>query len=186
MWVGSGSQGTGGAAAKEHQQQDDDEQYDTVAKIKLAFEGRRVIGFRMTGNLNNPNTKMIMANVTPHIEMKVTVIYSFKSVIYRVCGEIKPYSKILDSLPGMFTSLKEIQAYIEEYEQKRLDLDNEEVWSKAYLPITRTTEVRGNYEGKVVFKHAQIRLVASNEPLMGCGPLPDWLKKTLYLCHGQV
>ena len=86
MWVGSGSQGTGGAAAKEHQQQDDDEQYDTVAKIKLAFEGRRVIGFRMTGNLNNPNTKMIMANVAPHIEMKVNVIYSFKSVIYRVGG----------------------------------------------------------------------------------------------------
>ena len=31
----------------------------------------------------------------------------------------------------MFTSLEEIQAYIEECEQKRLDLDNEEVWSKA-------------------------------------------------------
>ena len=56
-------------------------------------------------------------------------------------------------------------------------LDKEEVWSKAYLPATRTTQVRGNYEGKVVFKHFQIRLVASNESLMGCGPLPDWLKK---------
>ena len=32
----------------------------------------------------------------------------------------------------MLTSLKEIQAYIEECKQKRLDLDNEEVWSKAY------------------------------------------------------
>ena len=74
----------------------------------------------------------------------------------------------------MFTSLKEIQAYIEECEQKRLDLD-EEVWSKVYLLTTRTTEVRGNYESKVVFKHVQIRLVASNEPSMGCGPLPDWL-----------
>ena len=82
----------------------------------------------------------------------------------------------------MFTSLKEIQAFIEECEQKRLDLDNEEVWSKAYLPATRTTEVRGNYEGKVVFNHAQIRLVASNEPLMGCTPLPDWLRVTLHLC----
>ena len=76
----------------------------------------------------------------------------------------------------MFTSLKEIQAYIEEWEQKRLDLNNEEVWSKAYLPAKRRTEVQGNYEGKVVFKHVQIRLVASNEPLMGCGRLPDWLK----------
>ena len=77
----------------------------------------------------------------------------------------------------MFTSLKEIQEYIEVCERVRLDLDNEEVWSKAYLPATRTTEVRGNYEGKVVFKHVQIRLVASDMPLMGCGPLPDWLRK---------
>ena len=101
-----------GPAAVKEQQQDDDERYDTVAKIKLVYEGRRVKGFRVTGNLNNPNTKMIMANITPHIEMRVKVIYSFKSVIHRGAGEIKPYSKTLDSPPGMFTSLKEIQAYI--------------------------------------------------------------------------
>ena len=64
------------AAAKEQQQQDDDdEQYDTVAKIKLVREGKRVKEFRVTGNLNRPNTKMIMANITPHIEMRVKVIY---------------------------------------------------------------------------------------------------------------
>ena len=79
----------------------------------------------------------------------------------------------------MCTSLAEIQAYIEEYEQKRLDLENVEVWSKAYLPATKTTETQGNYQGKVIFKHVQIRLVASNEPLMGCGPLPDWLRKNI-------
>ena len=55
-------------------------------------------------------------------------------------------------------------------------MDNEEVWSKAYLPAERTIEARGNYEGKMIFEHVQIRLVASNEPLMGCGPLPDWLR----------
>ena len=57
-----------------------------------------------------------------------------------------------------------------------MDLDNKEVWSKAYLPAERTTETQGNYKGKVIFKHVQVRLVASNEPLMGCGPLPDWLR----------
>ena len=66
----------------------------------------------------------------------------------------------------MFTSLKEIRDYIEECKQKRLDLDNEAVWSKAYLPATRTTKVKGNYQGKVVFKHVQIKLIASNEPSM--------------------
>ena len=85
----------GPAAAKEQQQDDDDERYDTVAKIKLAYEGRRVKGFRVTGNLNNPNTKMIMANITPHIEMRVKVIYSFKSEVHRGVGDIVPYSKRL-------------------------------------------------------------------------------------------
>ena len=166
----------GPAAAKE-QQQDDDEQYDTVVKIKFVHEGKRVKKFRVTRNLNNPNTRMIMANIIPHIETSIKVIYSFKSVIYRGGGKIQPYIKTLYSSPDMFTSLREVQAYIKECEQKRLDLGNEEVWSKAYLPATRTTEVRGNCEGKVVFKHVQIRLVASNEPLKGCGLLPDWLRK---------
>ena len=114
-----------------------------------------------------------MANITPHIEMRVKMIYSFRSVIYQGGGKIQPYRKTLESSPCMFTSLKDIQAYIEKCEQKRLDLDNEEVW---YLPTTRKTEVRGNYEGKVVFKHVQIKLVASNEPLMDWGPLPDSLR----------
>ena len=64
--------------------------------------------------------------------------------------------------------------------KNRLGLDNEELWSKAYLPADRTTELRGNYEGNVIFKHVQIRLLASNEPLMDCGP------QVLYLCHGNL
>ena len=167
-------------ATDKEQQQDDNEQCDTVAKIKLVYEGKRVKEFRVTGNLNKSNTKMIMANITPHIEMRTKVIYSFKSEIHRGAGQIAPYYKTLTSPPGIFRSLEKIQAYIEGCEQKRLDLDHEEVWSKAYLPPERTTEktteARGSYEGKVIFKHVQIRLVASNEPLMGYRPLPDWLR----------
>ena len=118
-----------------------------------------------------------MHKATPDIEMRTKVVYSFEAEIHRGAGEIVDYSKVLSSPPGMFTSLQEIREYIEECEQKRLDLENEEVWSKAYLPATRTTKVKGNYQGKVVFKHVQIKLIASNEPLMGCGPLPEWLRK---------
>ena len=120
---------------------------------------------------------MIMANITPNIKMRTKVIYSFKSEIHRGAGEIKDQNKTSTSPPGIFTSLKEIQAYIEECEQKRLDLDNEEVLSKAYLPAEKTIDARGNYESTVIFKHVQIRLVASNKPLVGCGSLPDWLRK---------
>ena len=88
------------------QQQDDDVQYDTVAKIKLVYEGKRVKEFRMTGNLNKSNTKIIMANTAPHIEMRTRVTYSFKSEIHRGAGEIVPYNKTLTSPSGMFTSLR--------------------------------------------------------------------------------
>ena len=64
-----------GQAAVKEQQQDDDERYDVVAKIKLVYEGKRMKEFRVTGNLNNSNTKMIIANITPHIEMRTKVIY---------------------------------------------------------------------------------------------------------------
>ena len=53
------------------------------------------------------------------------------------------------------------------------------MWSKAYLPATRTIESRGAYQGRVVFKHVRIKLISSNEPLMGCGPLPEWLGSKL-------
>ena len=69
-------------ATEEQEQDDDDERYDIVTKIKLVREGRRVKEFRVTGNLNRSNTKMIMENITLHIEMRVKVIYSFQSVIY--------------------------------------------------------------------------------------------------------
>ena len=58
------------AATQEEEQQQgpaaqDDERYDTVAKIKLMGEGQRVKEFRVAGNLNMANTKMIMAYITP-------------------------------------------------------------------------------------------------------------------------
>ena len=56
---------------KEEEQQQDDEEYDTFPEINLVHEGRRVKEFRVTGNLNNANTGMIMDNIIPHIEMRV-------------------------------------------------------------------------------------------------------------------
>ena len=55
------------------------------------------------------------------------------------------YSKTLTLPPSIITSLKEIRGYTEKCEQKRLDLENVEVWSKAYSPATRTTEIPDNY-----------------------------------------
>ena len=58
----------GPAEAQKQQEDDDDERYDTVTKIKLVHEGKRVKELGVTGNLNRPNTRMIRDNITPHIE----------------------------------------------------------------------------------------------------------------------
>ena len=150
---------------------------DIVEEQSNQEEGKRVKVFRITRSMNRDNTKIIIDKITQHTEMRTKVVYSFEAEIHRGAGEIVDYSKALSSPPGMFTKLQEIREHIEECEQKRLDLKNEEVWSKAYLSATRTTKVKGNYQGKVVFKHVQIKLIASNEPLMGCGLLPEWLRK---------
>ena len=81
-----------------------------VTKKKMVQEQKRVKEFRVTRNLNKSNTKVIMANITPHIELRTKVIYSFQSEINRGAGEIVPYHKTLTSPPIMFTSLEQIPA----------------------------------------------------------------------------
>jgi len=148
---------------------------DLVSHIDLVEEGQRVKRVKITGNLNNVR-RLIMEKLTPLIEMRVKVIYSFTADIYRGGGNVTEYKKTIENR-GLFTSLEEIRGYIEDCEQKRLDLEKVEVWSKAYIPKERTTDIRGNHMGKVLFKSVQVKLIASNEPLMGCGPLPEWLAK---------
>ena len=54
-----------------------------------------------------------------------------------------------------------------------MNLDDEGVWSKVYLSASQITDNPAVYEG---FQRINIRLISSNEPLMGCGSLPDWLR----------
>ena len=151
-------------------------------EIKLVENGGRVKVFKTTGNLNFDLTDKIMEKITPIIEMRTKVIHAFSCVIYRGQGEIIEYSKTFKSPPGTFSSLDDIKEYIRQCEQKRLDLEDAETWSKAYLPATATYASKGVYEGRVRFTSVSTKIILSNEPLLGCGPLPKWLadKKCIY------
>ena len=102
------------------------------------------------------------------------MIYSFSCRIYQG-SQVVEYHKTLQA-NGTFTSLRAIEEYIRHSELRRLDLDDVEVWSKAYLPASQLTNRPGVYEGRVEFCHIHVKLISSNEPLLGCGPLPDWLR----------
>ena len=151
-------------------------------EIKLAENGGRVKVYKTTGNLNFDLTDKIMEKITPIIETRTKVIHAFSCVIYRGQGEIIEYSKTFKAPPGTFSSLADIKEYIRQCEQKRLDLEDAETWSKAYLPATATYASKGVYEGRVRFTSVSTKIILSNEPLLGCGPLPKWLadKKCIY------
>ena len=151
-------------------------------EIKLVENGGRVKVFKTTGNLNFDLTDIIMEKITPIIEMRTKVIHAFSCVIYRGQGEIIKYSKTFKAPSGTFSSLSDIKEYIRQCEQKRLDLEDAETWSKAYLPATATYASKGVYEGRVLFTSVNTKIILSKEPLLGCGPLPKWLadKKCIY------
>ena len=151
-------------------------------EIKLVENGGRVKVFKTTGNLNFDLTDIIMEKITPIIETRTKVIHAFSCVIYRGQGELIEYSKTFKAPSGTFSSLADIKEYIRQCEQKRLDLEDSETWSKAYLPATATYNSKGSYEGRVLLTSVSTKIILSNEPLLGCGPLPKWLadKKCIY------
>ena len=151
-------------------------------EIKLVENGGRVKVYKTTGNLNFDLTDIIMEKITPIIETRTKVIHAFSCVIYRGQGEIIEYSKTFKAPSGTFSSLADIKEYIRQCEQKCLDLEDAETWSKAYLPATATYASKGVYEGRVRFTSVSTKIILSNEPLLGCGPLPKWLadKKCIY------
>ena len=158
------------------------EVFTNKTEIKLDENGGRVKVYKTTGNLNFDLTDIIMEKITPIIETRTKVIHAFSCVIYRGQGEIIEYSKTFKAPPGTFSSLDDIKEYIRQCEQKRLDLEDAETWSKAYLPATATYNSKGVYEGRVRFTSVSTKIILSNEPLLGCGPLPKWLadKKCVY------
>ena len=138
--------------------------------------GNRIKAWRFRENLNSPLTRTVMAKITPHVDMRVVVVYSFSCDIYQGDGGVTKYHKS-KSTKGSLSSLADIEAFIEQCEMQRLDIEDAEFWSKAYLPSERTVETPGAFEGKLLFDHVSIKIISTREPLLGCGPLPDWLRK---------
>ena len=151
-------------------------------EIKLVENGVRAKVLKTTGNLIFDLTDIIMEKITPIIEMRTRIIHAFSCLIYRGQGEIIEYNKTFKIPEKTFSSLAEIKEYIHQCEQKRLNIEDAETWSKAYLPATATYNSKGVYEGRVRFTSVSTKIILLNEPLLGCGPLPKWLadKKFVY------
>ena len=81
---------------------------------KLIEDGNRVKKWRFgkSSPFNSPLTKTAMATITPHVDMRVVVVYSFSCDIYKGDGGVTEYHKS-KSTKGSLSSLAEIKAFIE-------------------------------------------------------------------------
>ena len=95
---------------------------------KLIEDGDRVKTWRFGRSLNSPLTKAVMAAITPHVDMRVVVVYSFSCDIYQGDGGATKYHKS-KSTEGSLSSLAEIEAFIEACEMQQLDVEDGEFWS---------------------------------------------------------
>ena len=121
----------------------------------------------MTGSPSHDISNLNLDTICPVIHMRTRIIYSFSCLIYRGRNQIVEYHRTLPT-NDTFKSLSQIEEYIRQCELRHLHLDDEGVWSKAYLPTTRITNNPEVYEGRVKFHHVQGRLISLNEPLLGC------------------
>ena len=77
------------------QQQYDNKQCDIVSKINLVYKEMHIKELRATRYLNGINTRIVVVNRTPHIDMGTKVINLFKSEIHQISGEILDYIETL-------------------------------------------------------------------------------------------
>ena len=108
----------------------------------------------MTGSLNHDISNLILHIICPIILMQPRVIYSFSCSIYWEWNQLSQYHNTLPK-NGTFTSLSQIEEYIRQCELWCLNLDNERVWSKAYLLAARMTNNPGVHEGHVRISQRQ-------------------------------
>ena len=97
-------------------------------RINLIANQTHVRNYEVTGPLNHHVSNLIL-----DIEIQTRVVYSFSCTIYQRRNQVIHYNKML-SPDGTFMSLSQTEEYIQQCELWHLDLDDEGVRSKAYLP----------------------------------------------------
>ena len=115
-------------------------------RIDLMENQTHVKTYGVTGPFNHDVSNLILNTIHPVIEMQMKVNYSFSCTIYQGQNQVVQHHKTLS--PNVtFMTLSQIEEYIRQCELRHLNLDDKEVWSKAYLPAVRITDNPGVYEG---------------------------------------
>ena len=130
--------------------------------------GRRFIRWTLDKRLRANQTTAVMAKLRRNINRAFFIRYNYAYVLVNnETGLRMVFYKQQKGLPWI-NNFAEAERWVNEEENKRLNLDNIE------HPNSNWTFIK--------FSNIEVKAVLDNQPLLGMGPLPDWLRN---LAHGR-
>ena len=130
--------------------------------------GRRFIRWAFDKRLRANQTAAVMAKLRQNINQAFYIRYNYAYVLVNnETGLRMVFYKQQKGSPWI-NNFAEAESWLEQKENQRLNLDNIE------RPNTKWTFVK--------FSNIEVKAVLDNQPMLGTGPLPDWLRN---LAHGR-
>ena len=139
-----------------------------VEKGVEKMRGRRFIRWTFDKRLGANHTTSIIEELRLNINRAFYIRYNYAYVLFNnETGRRMVYYKPQTGSPWI-NNFAEAERCVNEEENKRLALDNIEG------PNTKWTFTK--------FSNIEVKAVLDNQPMLGSGPLPDWLRN---LAHGR-
>ena len=130
--------------------------------------GRRFIRWTFDKRLRANQTKAVMEKLRQNIHNAFYIRYNYAYVLVNnETGLRMVFYKQQKGSPWI-NNFAEAEIWVNEQENNRLTLDNIE------RPNTKWTFIK--------FSNIEVKAVIDNQPMLGTGPLPDWLRN---LAHGR-
>ena len=130
--------------------------------------GHRFIRWTFDKRLRANQMAAVMAKLRQNINQAFYIRYNYAYVLVNnETGLRMVFYKQQKGSPWM-NDFAEAERWVNEQENNRLNLDNIE-W-----PNTKWTFIK--------FSNIEVKAVLDNQPMLGTGPLPDWLRN---LAHGR-
>ena len=131
--------------------------------------GRRYIMWTITRDLERDQTPNVMekiqTRVTTSFYMRHMYAYKLRNI---EDGGVMVFYKNLTGGSPWIQRRAAAEQWLREKEAQRLEPDN-----------TKRPDTKWAFEG---FKNVEVKVVLDHAPLLGTGPLPDWLRN---LAHGR-
>ena len=156
----------------DYQNEVEDKYKDETAEGVEKIKGRRYIRWRFKKNLERDQTSKFMEKIRKDVKTSFYIRYVFAFNLRNI--EDGTFLTFYQNEKGSrwINKLKDAEKWLRERESERLEVERIE------RPDT-----------KWVFDHyyaVDVKVVLDRQPLMGTGPLPDWLRNLARGNHGMV